>query len=80
MAQTHLVREGMRPLTQGFADAYRAWLDNWTKRNKRFNPLGKVVTPEQFAEALDALGIEREGRAESLGEVLGISGRQVETS
>ncbi|OUO31891.1 hypothetical protein [Olsenella sp. An293] len=76
MAQTHLVREGMRPLTQGFADAYRAWLDNWTKRNKRFNPLGKDVTPEQFAEVLDALGIEREGRAESLGEVLGISSRQ----
>ena len=76
MAKSYLVRKGMRPVTQGFADAYRAWLDNWTKRNKRFNPLGKDVTPEQFAEALDALGIDREGRAESLGEVLGISGRQ----
>ena len=47
MAKSYLVRKGMRPLTQGFADAYRAWLDNWTKRNKRFNPLGKDVTPEQ---------------------------------
>lgn len=76
MAQTHLIRKGMRPVTQGFAEAYRAWLDSWNKRDKRFNPLGKDVTPEQFAEALDALGIDREGRAESLGEVLGISGRQ----
>ena len=76
MAQTHLVREGMRPLTQGFADAYRAWFESWSKREKKFKPLGKDVTPEQFAEALDALGIEREGRAEELGDVLGITDRQ----
>lgn len=76
MAKSYLVRKGMRPVTQGFADAYRAWLDSRTKQNKRFKPLGKDVTPEQFAEALDALGIDREGRAESLGEVLGISSRQ----
>lgn len=77
MAKSYLVRKGMRPVTQGFADAYRAWLDNWTKRNKRFNPLGKDVTPEQFAEALDALGIEREGRTQALCEILGIGDRQV---
>lgn len=77
MARSYLVRKGMRPVTQGFADAYRAWLDNWTKRNKRFNPLGKDVTPEQFAEALDALGIEREGRTQALCEILGIGDRQV---
>lgn len=78
MAQTHLVREGMRPLTQGFADAYRAWSANDQEHSPRyFHPLDKRTTPEQFAEALKAIGIRPENRQrtarEALGRALGVS-------
>lgn len=70
---SYLIREGMRPITEGFADAWRDYTHSpGVKPNDK--PLkGSGVTREQFREALDALGIEE---AEGLGEFLGLSTRQ----
>lgn len=70
---SYLIREGMRPITEGFAEAWRDYVHS-PVINPNDKPLkGSGVTREQFHEALDALGIEG---AEGLGEFLGLSTRQ----
>lgn len=70
---SYLIREGMRPITEGFADTWRDYTHSPSVKPNDKPLKGSGVTREQFHEVLDALGIEG---AEGLGEFLGLSTRQ----
>lgn len=68
---SYLIRDGMRPITEGFAEAWREYSEH--RPGPKDKPLkGTGVTPEQFADAMGALGISG---ARELSELLGQSER-----
>lgn len=63
---SYLIRDGMHPITEGFAEAWREYSDSEIKAK----PLdGYGVTEDEFKQALDALGLSD---AKALGELWGV--------
>lgn len=63
---SYLIREGMRPITEGSADTWRECSGHGYSPNDK--PLkGAGVTPEQFVSALDAIGVVSRISASSFG-------------
>lgn len=64
---TLLKREGMRPITEGFAAAYRAYRDG-SGDKRGYKPLDPSVPVRRFRWALGVIGIhDAKGLAEALG-------------